>query len=259
VKYGLKLTLLGIGAFAAFFIATAPAQLVTGSLAGNTPLVFDEVGGTVWRGRAGRVSAQGVGLGPVDWRVHPLDLLFGRLTATVDIRSDNTPADLQGTTRLSAGLTGKLNVENADMRAGAEWAFALAAVPIAPSGHLTVQINHLTIERSRLPRVQARVRWLDAGVTYPQAYDLGEYNVDLQHRPEDEPTHILAEIGDVDSPLHVDGQARLQADGRFQLNVRVSTEPDAPQDIQRLLPLLGPTQPDGSVRLRRSGSIAQYL
>lgn len=259
MKYGVTLALLGTGTFAAFFIATAPAKLLTGPVSESTPVQFEQVSGTVWRGRAQRVTLQGVAVGPVEWKVDPWRLLGGRLAVVTEIASDNAVADLEGVTEAALSPGGTLTVERADLRAGAEWAFALAALPIAPTGSLHLEIEHLELDAGSLPRVGARLRWLEAGVTYPQPYDLGTYTLELHHQPADAPEFILGDISDQGSPLHVRGQLRVDAGGQYNLDLNVSTEDSAPDDLKRVLPLLGPAGADGSVNIRRTGSIKQYL
>jgi len=259
MKFNTKLIALGVTAFLLFLIISAPASLITGAVASNSPVKFVQVSGSVWHGRSALIVGPQFTIGPVEWTLHPWYLLRGELAADIVIHDSTTSGDIAGSTWAAVGLPGVIKLRDTNINAGAEWAFALAAIPIAPRGRINVQIKQLEARRGTLPEITGMIDWQNAGVTYPDEYDLGAYSIRLQNEPENKPERVVAHISDQNSPLHVQGQATLQADGNYQLDVRLSADPTAPPDIARVLPMLGRAQSDGSVRIQRNGKLNDFM
>lgn len=260
MKTGIKLTLLGLAAFLIFLIVSAPAAVLTKTLEHYTPAYFQNVTGTLWSGRAGGLQISGINAGPVIWKIHPASLLRGVLSVTLQFGRQTPATQLRGNAAVEASLSGVVTVKQAHLDTEATWAFARAAIPIAATGQLALDIDRLVVDPQKpLPRIQAVVQWLNAGVSYPSVYNLGAYRLQLAHQPEDEPQTIVGTVHDVNSPLKINGTAQLDAGYNYTLNVNVGTTPAAPADLQRVLPLLGNQKPDGSVDIRRQGNLKDLL
>lgn len=262
MKFNLRLITLGLIAFFVFLLVSAPATIVTGTVSRYAAVKFSHVSGTVWRGQAGSISARGIVVGPVSWKIHPWRLLRGELASDIMIESEGTANDVTGSLWLGLALPGVLRIRDADINADAKWAFATAAIPIVATGRIVVQIRDLNARERSLPEIDASVRWANAGVSYPQKYQLGAYNIALQHEPETDPQHIVADISDESRVLHINGQAQLDGQGQYQLDVLVSADANAPEDIKRVLPMLalwGTQQKDGSVKVQHNGRLSDYM
>lgn len=260
MKTGIQLTLLGLAAFLIFLAVSAPAAILTKTIEHYTAARFQNVTGTLWHGTAGRLQVSGINTGPVTWKIHPASLLRGVLSATLQVGTETPATELRGTAAIEAGISGVITVKQAHVGADAQWAFVRAAIPIAATGQLELDIDQLVVDNEKpLPKIQAELQWLNAGVSYPNVYDLGAYRLQLSHQPEDEPQIIIGTINDINSPLKINGTLQLDAGYNYALNVNVSTTPAAPQDLQRVLPLLGNQKPDGSVDIRRQGNINSLL
>lgn len=260
MKTGIKLTLLGLAAFLVFLAVSAPAAILTKAIEHYTPARFHNVSGTLWRGSADRLQLSGITVGPVTWTIEAPALLRGALSADLQVGTEAQASELTGSASLEAGLSGVVSVKQANIIVDADWAFVQAAVPIAATGRLELTIDQLVVDPQKpLPKIQAELQWLNAGVSYPNVYDLGAYRLQLAHQPEDEPTSIVGNINDIDSTLKINGRVELDARYNYTLNVNVNTTPAAPSDIQRVLPLLGDQKPDGSVDIQRQGNLNSLL
>lgn len=260
MKTGIQLTLLGVAAFLVFLIVSAPAAVLTKSIEHYTPARFQNVSGTVWRGTAAHFQLAGMNTGPVTWTINPTALLRGVLSATLQVGTEEQASELRGSASLETGLSGTVSVKQANIHVDADWAFVQAAVPIAATGQLELAIEQLVLDPEKpLPKVHAELQWVNAGVSYPNVYDLGAYRLQLSHQPEDDPQNIIGIINDINSPLKINGTVELDAGYNYTLNVNVNTTPAAPADIQRVLPLLGNQKPDGSVDIRRQGNLNSLL
>lgn len=260
MKTGIQLTLLGLAAFLVFLVVSAPAAILTKSIEHYTPAYFQNVTGTLWNGRAGGLQISGINAGPVTWKIHPASLLRGVLSITLQLGRQTPATQLRGNADIEASLSGVVTVKQAHLGTDATWAFARAAIPIAATGQLALDIDRLVVDPQKpLPKIQADVQWLNAGVSYPSVYDLGAYRLQLAHQPEDEPQTIVGTIHDIDSPLKINGTVQLDTGYNYTLNVNVNTTPAAPADLQRVLPLLGNQKPDGSVDIWRRGNLNDLL
>jgi general secretion pathway protein N len=254
-----RLLILGLIAFLVFLVISVPATVMTGLIAGRAPVEFSGVTGTLWHGQAMQVTGRDVVVGPLEWTIRPWSLLRGELAADVVIHSSTDRDQIAGSVWLGLAIPGVAKIRNANITADAEWVFTQAAVPIAARGRILIHIEELIARRDRLPKINATLSWQNAGVTYPQDYNLGAYHVKVQHQPIDNPEVVVLEISDQDSPLHINGEARMQANGEYQLDIRLRAEPDAPQDIVRVLPMLGAAQDDGSVHVQRRGTLNDFF
>ncbi len=249
----IRLLLLGVAAFLLILVFTAPATLLTKQIEQYTEIRFESVKGSLWRGSAERVIMPQTSIGPLYWNIKPSRLLFGRLSADIELKSTEKPG-IQGTASIATTLLGKVFVHNAKFLADAEWVVIQLTLPIAAGGNMDLNINELIIERNRLPRIDAELNWQQAMITYPEVIDLGAFQLTVVHQPSDNPERVLGVLKDINSPLTIDGDARLTADQKYTAELKVNTRPDAPQSLQNVLPLLpGIKNPDGSVTIRRSG------
>ena len=258
MKNSLKLLCLGLLAFLIFLLITAPAPLLTKPLSKHSSVKFEQVAGSLWKGQAKQVHIEGIPIGAVAWDIHLTKLFAGQLAVTLLLGGTNN-SDLNGNIELSLRLPGELVIEQSHLQATAEWVVVQAELPIVPKGHVTLDIDQLYLQDKKLPKVNAKLRWLNAGVTYPNTYELGAYHVSLNHEPAEQPKKIVGKIHDIDSPLHVVGSLNIDNQGRYNLDVNVSAESYAPADISQVLPFLGRKNADGSVNIQRDGSIQAFF
>lgn len=259
MKTNFKLILLGLAAFVFFLAATAPASLITSQIEKHSAVRFTAVSGSLWHGTAQQLITPEFSAGPLEWQLHALPLLLGKLSTTLNIGKNVNNAPIQGYAKASINLFSTVVVQQANLNVAAEEAVALAGLPIAATGMITLDIDELVVKRKQAPRVKALLQWQNASVSSPQEYNLGAYTVTLNHTPSDKPEEVLGIIKDVDSPLTLDGEIRIQPSGRYKLNVNVNTDETAPDDIKRVLPFIGRQASDGSVTINRSGSINNLL
>ncbi|MGE0182192.1 MAG: type II secretion system protein N [Parvularculaceae bacterium] len=141
---------LWIAGAAAFFVgavATAPASLAAAAAKAQNPLL--EIGGaegTIWRGGFSDVSHDGIYLGAVSYRLHPLALLTGRLAA--DATANGGALSAKARISLSSGA---IDISDVDAR------FNLAAIRrYTVFGYRYQGVASLTAERIALSKSACR-------------------------------------------------------------------------------------------------------
>ena len=250
-----KLLILGAIAFAILLVATAPATLFVRFLGSESQLRFEGVSGSLWRGAANRVHSGYFSLGPLQWQIHPLQLLIGRLSADINIEPGEDP--LYGSIRLYITPNKTLVVRQAVLYSDTDWVLTQAALPIAASGELVLNIERLIAPWQQFPIVDAQLQWRDASITYPQVYTMGAYTATLRHYPAEpnnnQPQYLLGELNDIDSVIHANGRIKITPDKQYQAQIRILARDHAHDDLKRALPLLGETDEDGAITINHQG------
>lgn len=176
-----KFAVLGFFFYIIFLLTTVPAEWLAWGLNKNShgSVVLTKVSGNIWKGR-GQLSisynrAKPVNIGHIEWDIHALWLLLGKLNTTLDLTGEG----LQLRTDLTVSF-GELKLEN--MRATIQ-AKSLAALysPISlvsPSGQISFSAENLSISDDGIFGV-AKGSWLDAGSAISSVNPLGSYNFTL--------------------------------------------------------------------------------
>ncbi|GIX22741.1 MAG: hypothetical protein KatS3mg121_1524 [Gammaproteobacteria bacterium] len=241
---------LGLVTLLLFLAVTAPARLVARTLAEHTPLRLEGVQGSLWNGRAQRLSAEGRPLAEnLSWRVFPTAVLRGRLELRLELAGGPTAPRGRLDARLLTG--GVLRLEDVALEAPADWAARLAALPFGLGGRLHIELDELELRPDRRPgRARGRIDWRDAAVLSPAPQPLGAYRIELQHEPADDPQRVVGTLRDLEGPLHAQGTLTHQPDGSLAVDLLLDGR-RAPPAVRDVLPLLGRVQDDGRVRLQR--------
>jgi len=177
---GVRLALLGAGAYLVFLLANLPAAWLGFALERSSggALALGEPRGTVWKGSgvlALRSGGAYRGLVDIEWRCNPLWVLAGRLNVALSGAWRETR--LRARVNLGAGKAA-LN----DLEANLPAAIAESALPAAafakPEGQLRVKADSVEWGAASV-RGAATVEWLDAGLGGLQAPRLGDYRLQI--------------------------------------------------------------------------------
>jgi general secretion pathway protein N len=213
-------------------------------------LQFEQVDGTVWQGRAGRVLMPGGPvLGSLAWTLSRSTLL-GDARLGLDLRQPQL--QLQGELhRLSATQDNWHNVNllvDMAMLGVQPWLHG------RPEGELNLHVAQAQLQGSWPMQIAAAGTWSQAVVRTAQgAVSLGTMLL-----------KINGQAGVLQAALDDDGNGPLQTAGRlsfsplgWDLHINLRPRHDDPI-LLRWLRTLGVPAPDGSVRLRYRGGLAQF-
>jgi general secretion pathway protein N len=232
-----------------FLPASVAVPLATRRVHG---VVLDDLSGTLWEGRAGRVAmADGRELGIATWRLGR-DVILGRthLDIHLDGRSGRFDGHLDSTERDRATWTG------IDFRLDA----AVLAGPALPPGLVPVGVVEGRVPRAELQgnwpvALDADVAWRKAAVRTPEGYVvLG----DIALKASSEGSVLRATVAD-------DGEGSLAVNAVLaasplgwrmegKLNPRI-----ADSALSHLIARFGPVGRDGSVNLQRKAGLAPSI
>lgn len=240
------LLVLAAGVFYWFLPASVAVPFVTQRARG---LVLDDLSGTVWNGRAGRVTTRdGLDLGAVSWQLGR-DVILGR--THLDIHLDGR----------AGRFDGHMERNQPDRVQWRDVAFRLDAAALTGPG-VPRELVPVGVVEGRIPQADLQGNWplaLDAEVTWRAA---------AVKTPEG---HVT--LGGLDLKAHSDGgvlRATLadDGDGSLAVDARVAGSPLGwrldgalvprirDTALTHLIARFGPVRPDGSVSLARKVGLA---
>ena len=246
MKKNLWLVALGVAAFVLFALVTLPARVVLKPLASHG-IIVNGVTGTFWKGTAQVVQAGAINLGSVEWDMHALPLLTGRVVADVKL----TRADGFVQANVSATPSGRIALS--ELMAS----LPLSTLPpsVAPQGWLgkvNVKLASLVVANGWPASAVGTVEVIDLVGPPRQPAAMGSYKLTFPEQSRsDVITGALTDINN--GPLQIAGTLELKAaDRSYVINGLVATRPDASPQLANSLQFLGPPDAQG----RRPVSLA---
>lgn len=236
----------GVGAYAASLIATAPATLVDAGLqrVSEGRLRLAEAQGTLWSG-SGQFEIRdtggrtGVAKG-IAWRVVPESLLRGHLVCEVGLE--------QAAERFPVTISlSRIELTNADISLPAA-VLGLGAPKLASlglTGDVLIHVASLSIARDGMEG-NATLQWRAAGSTLTPVSPLGDYEL----RFESEGAAAHASLRTLQGPLQLDGGGAWTIGARPALSITARVLPQQRQQLTPLLQLIAVERGDGSFQIQ---------
>jgi general secretion pathway protein N len=232
---GVRLAILGVGAYLVFLVANLPAAWLGFALERSSrgTIALGEPLGTVWKGSgllALRSGGGFRGIADVAWSCNPLSVLTGRLSVALSGAAPD--ARLRANVSLGAG---SVRFQNVDANApAAVLEPAVPAVAFAkPDGRLRVLADSVEIGEGRVVGA-VTVEWLEAGVLQTQR--LGDYRLQITGSGERAAVKLATLRGDL--RLSGEGEWRAAQPRIVQLRGVAQAAADR-KDLEPLLQLMG--------------------
>lgn len=247
------LILAGVLALLAGTLLRAPAAWLTAqALPANAPVKLLGVNGELRAGRIQQIELNQLRppkqLGPARWQLNPFSLLW--LNPSLSLELD-APLLARGKLRLSP--LGSAHFQ--DWRATGEVAdlAALAGYSFLPvSGKLGLNIEQVSTSSPLPESVAGTAQLLNLQWKLGrQELDLGDVQADLTTVDGEHIATLSAPRG----PLDLEGTARLDAEARYDVNIRIKPKADAPPQLVNLLRGLGRPDSQAWYTLRYRGQL----
>jgi general secretion pathway protein N len=242
------LVALGVGAYLVFALITLPAKVVLTYFAPDD-LKAAGVSGSAWHGRAQFVQYGVTNLGSLEWDVHPLALLTGRVRADVRLRR------LDGFVESELTMAPGNRVTFVDLSA----ALPLSALPsnIAPGGWggtVNAKLARLALVEGWPVAAEGTVEAINLMSPGQRAIEIGSYRITFPAGQASEDT-LVGTLNDIGGPLQVSGTLQLKPDRSYVVEGLIATRPDAPSNVNQALRYLGPADAQGRRPFTFAGSI----
>lgn len=235
MKRAFWIALLAAVAFAVIVLARMPAAWILPTRGPQWSCM--SIDGSLWSGACAGLVVSGTSLGDLNWDLHPLRLLLGRLAAHVTL--GHGPAD--GTADLELMLGGRVAARNVVANLPLDPAL-LPAVPPNLHGHAHVELAQVNLRHGIISQLQGRIEARDLEERSGNNTALGSYAVNFPGGS-GEPVGTLR---DLNGPLALEGTLRLTPAPGFELEGFIAARQGAPPELVNTLRFLG--SPDATGR-----------
>jgi len=237
-----------------FTLGNVPAAKVISLAKNNTqlPVSLYGVQGSIWNGSAEKIIAPGQpAIDNVKWDINPAMLLLAQVSGEVNgsIKNQN----IIGNVSLSAG--GTLSASDVRARIEAPVIQELIKMPLGELGGVfNINIKSFEATREGLPKINANIKWKNAQLTLLETVELGFIDLNLSTNEND---HLVANISNKKGQLLLDGKALLDNEKAYDLNLRITPESNANNNIRQSVGMIAKRQSDGSYLLKRKGNLRE--
>lgn len=236
-----------------FTLGNVPAAKVLSLVEASTtmPVKFYGVYGSIWNGGADKAITRGQP--PVDnikWSINPAMLLLAQLSGEVNasVKNQNIIGDI------SVSALGNLSASNIRTRIDARVMQELIQMPLGElDGFFSINIESLKINPQGLPAVTGNLKWKNAKLTLVETVDLGF--IDLNVKTDDNNV-LIAKISNTKGQLLLDGKATLDSNKTYDLNLHITPEKNATDNIRQSITMFARRQTDGSYLVNRKGNLS---
>jgi general secretion pathway protein N len=246
--------ILGVITYFIVLLATFPASRLTARLQANGIVVVG-VAGSIWNGSAAAVQANGIVLGPTQWRISPWRLFTATLSADIHSKRDDGYVDVT----VRKGFVGAVTLRN--LR-GSLPISALSGLGIPGgitgwTGNIQLNLEQLVIADRWPTEIKGSIDAVNLVGPAQSPTPLGGYRIVF---PAPNSTAAVGEIqgavlSNEDAPLDVTGTLRLTPGRNYVIDAQVATRPSAPASIVKALQYLGPPDAQGKRPLSIAGSL----
>ncbi len=232
-----------------FLLATIPAQQIWQFIPqkNRAQLQISHIQGSLWSGKVDSLQLSNLPLGELDWKLNLLPLFLGQIALDMKIRGPL--AELQSHITLS--IDGSLQATDLSGRIPAE-SLNPYTLPATLLGEISLSIQKFLFQASQKLQLEGEMRWRKASISMLQSVELGDVRLLAKADGNGSVIHINNEK----SALGIEGTVKLDANGRYNVNLTLMNRDSGRKDIRSLLQMLGRADAAGKVYIKRQGVFA---
>ena len=209
-------------------------------------LAVSGITGTVWHGAATAVSARGVYLHDVRWRIKPLRFFTAK--AAYYVTATPMSGFVEGVVALGFGGT----VTVSDLVASVSLATLADALKIRGlDGDASVQFERIRLQDGLPTAADGNVQVNNLVAPLLSRESIGGYRAEFSTIE----GGISASVEDVDGVVDLAGSFQLSGDRSYEFLGQVVAKPETPATLERQMQYLGPANERGQRELRLEGSL----
>jgi len=244
--------LIAVLSYLFFTLGNIPAAKVIALIDKNTnaPVKLYGVHGSLWNGGAEKVLAQGQP--PIDnlkWSIKPAMLLLAQLNGEVNgsIKNQNVIGNF------NVSALGTISASDIRARISAPVMQELIQMPLGElDGIFNINIEHLELKQQGIPMIKANLKWENAKLTMVESVDLGFVALSITSGDNDQ---LSAKISNKKGQLLIDGNAGVDDKKAYNLNLRITPDESASDNIRQSIAMFARRQTDGSYLVKRKGNL----
>ena len=244
--------LISVLSYLFFTLASVPAAKVISLIDKNSniPVKLYGVHGSLWNGGAEKVLTQG--MPPLDnlkWSINPAMLLLAQVSGQINgsIKNQNIIGNV------NVSILGTISASDVRARINAPVMQELIQMPLGELGGVfNINIAYLELRQQGLPLIDANLKWDNAKLTMVETVDLGFVDLLINS---DKNELLSAKISNKKGQLNIDGNAGLDDKKTYNLNLRLTPDESASDNIRQSIAMFARRQTDGSYLLKRKGNL----
>jgi len=246
--------LAAITSYVFFTLGNIPAAKIIALAEDNVkmPARLYGIEGSVWNGSAKKVLIQNQP--PIDnlqWSINPFSLFMARIGG--ELKANIKQQSVIGNLNINA--LGTISASDIRARIDAEIMQEILQIPLGELGGVfNINIESLEASPEGLPRINALIKWKNASLTLADTVDLGHVDLSIES---DSNNQLVAIINNKQGQLNIDGKAIIDAQKVYSLELKLTPEHNAPDNIKQSLGMLARRQTDGSYQIKRKGNLRE--
>lgn len=241
-KKNIKYILILVFIYLFFLVINLPATIALSviNLPGN--LSLSTVSGTVWSGNVKKINYSGVELGSANWKLHPLNLILGELSADVSVVNKKQFIN----TQLNISPSGKMELEETRFYIDLSLLQPLTyGMPFSYTGKATGYFPVSFFYKNNYIGINGKLSLTDIEMTSPQRQPFGSFTVDFRAEKEGATSGYIKDKG---AELNIDGNIALDKSGQFTLSAKLAAQ-HAGSPLESMISFLGRKDNSGDVLL----------
>jgi len=237
-----------------FTLGNVPAAKVISLAEQSTklPMQLYGVHGSLWNGGAEKAIVKGQPhINNLSWSINPAMLLLASLSGEVkgSIKNQNIVGNI------SYSAFGSFSASDVRATIDAATAQELLKLPMGElSGTFNVNIESFSPNPEGIPEITAQIKWKNAKVTIIDTVDLGLVNLNIT--PDDN-EQLIAKISSKNGHLLLNGKAKIDNKKTYDLNLSITPEKKANENLRQSLKLFSKRQTDGTYLVKRKGKLSE--
>jgi len=241
-KKNIQYVLIIITLYLFFLITSLPATVFLSSITLPNNIKLSSISGTIWSGKVRQLKISGIDLGSVTWKLHPLNLIMGELSADVSVVNDKQYIN----TEVNLSSSGKIELE--------ETRFSIDLTSLQPliygmpfsyagkaSGYFPISFFH----KNNYVGLNGKLSLTSMEMISPQRQSFGDFIVDFRAEKEGATSGQIKDSGGV---LDISGQLMLKKNGQLNFSAKLAAR-EAGSSLEKALSFLGRKDASGRVQI----------
>lgn len=239
------LVAIGLLTFVAAVVSLFPARVAYHWFA--PPMVqAGGLDGSIWSGSATEVTAVGLYLRDVKWRLQPLQLFTGKLSARIEAKPSSGFLEAD----VAAGLGGDIRLANVSASLPLRDFAPIVRMP-GLSGNASLQFDELRIRDGLPVAAVGTVAIADLVAPMVDPSSIGDYRAEFFTDDD----AVVASIEDVNGVFDLAGSLTVSADRNYQFIGKVAATGGTSEKLKRQLRFLGTPNERGQHDIRLEGQL----
>ncbi|MGI9273196.1 MAG: type II secretion system protein N [Woeseiaceae bacterium] len=240
-----RLIVLGVVTFVVGVVLFFPARVAYRWFAPEE-IKVSGISGSVWQGSASEALVSGVYLRDLDWRIHPLSLISGKLSYAIE--SQLASGFLEGD--IGVSIMGK--IVGSDINAALPLQAMQSALGVPGlQGSLSAEISDLEIDNGLPVAMDGVVNVSRLIVPLVQRESLGGFKAEFMTQD----SGIVASVEDTDAVVDIAGSLQVGSDRSYQFIAQLSPKENTPAPVREQMKFLGSANERGQHELRLEGQL----